>query len=739
MDTKALQFCRCHKGCEMKRVQLFGSSCGFAIAAMQFSTTVAFGQSDFIDEDKDDVIVVTATKRDESIQDVPMSITAIGSEQLQLSGAENYADYLLQAPGVAVISSGPGNQRITIRGISDSADTEASTQSTVGVYLDEVVISDDTPSSAPDLKMVDIERVEILRGPQGTLYGDSSVGGTVRVITKKPNLSEYQAEVSAGVSTTRYGDVNYNVSGVVNIPLVKDRLAFRGVGYHFDNSGFIDNPRTGVDNTNYEQTTGARLSVLGQITDSFSVTATALLQKQDVGARSNFAPVVGDLQLDKYHGELFQVDYQMYSLVADYAGPGFDIVSATAFTDFEGAIDNDFTDLINLLLGEPLLSFGVLRENTQNFSQEIRISSNNESRFNWLFGGYYFDSNAKSSEDDITIGIEDLFMLEGTPFDIGEDLIFASKTERGFKKKAIFGELGFEILDGLEASAGIRWFENEFTRDSIKSGFVFGLPFQAVQGAKEDKINLAFHLSYDVSDDILIYASATEGYRIGGLNNISPFLQNNPGFPETFQSDSLWNYELGWNTSWFDNRVTFNGAVFYIDWTDVQVDQVFNGFGFTANGGEASSRGAEFELSATLTEGLSVKLGGSIVDARFDLDVPILDALAGDALPGSVSNTFNASAVYEFPLHGEWDGYGAAYFAHVGEIASGSFVGATAGDYRTGNIRFGIRNDRVDISIFANNLWDERGITVTSTRVSEDLLISPIRPRTIGLNIRLAM
>ena len=366
-----------------KAGRLLGTSiaAGGAVGLMTAAASIGAGQDAFAQDraDRDpsagrtiDAIVVTAEKREQSLQDVPASITVLTDMNLQQTGTKSFIDYALDVPSLSFTSQGPGEQLIVIRGVSDQVEgLDGAAQKTTGVYIDEMVVSNNIAS--PDLNLFDINRVEVLRGPQGTLYGDGSIGGVVRIITNKPDASAFDAAVESTVSTTRKGGVNYDLNAMVNGPIIKDKLAVRLVGYYRNNEGFIDDLFRQEDNVNDEETFGGRVSVRLSLTDSFTLTGNALYQSLDIGGRSEYEPVEGDLNVTRLNAEPIKTKFQQYNLTAEWDIGFATLTSATSYSDYDRVQKTDFTDIVQGLLGAPLSSVGRLADDVQVFSRKFDL------------------------------------------------------------------------------------------------------------------------------------------------------------------------------------------------------------------------------------------------------------------------------------------------------------------------------------------------------------------------------
>jgi iron complex outermembrane receptor protein len=683
-------------------------------------------------------LVVTATKREERLIDVPASIQAVSGAELQKLGAVNFSDYARSVAGVAFIDAGPGRTQIFIRGVSTGGDVDTGKEATVGIYVDETPVTEG--SSQPDLKLYDIDRIEVLRGPQGTLYGSGSLGGTVRVLTRQPNFSEISGYLAAQGSQTTKGGTNGSIDGWVNIPL-SDKVALRLVGYALDNSGFLDNGVTGAKDINDEQTRGARAALRIKPTERLNLVLTGVYQKSQIGAYYQVTDHFPGLVIEQNEPEPFTDRYGIVNLRAEYDfGPAI-LTSSTSYFDRKREFANDIDYFVEALTGVPR-STSLLEYGSKSFSEELRLASNGDGAFKWVVGAFYIDRDEAFAQ---TINFFGIPIPTATA-----DSLFTGTTTSQTRQLAGFGEASWEFTPGLTLTGGLRISKIDREVTAIKDGLAVG-GFSRFNGDfSETPITPKINLSYKPGRDSLIYAQAAKGFRIGGVNQTLP-----PCGPTctvdvgpTFSSDSLWNYEVGAKVQLFDRALSINAAVFYIDWKDIQLNvnrgDGFNGF---RNAGDAKSKGAELEANARL--GSHVKLGGQVTYTKAELtsiDAGIVGvATAGDRLPDIPRWSASGNIEVGTTVLGDGWAYARADVQYVGSRYNAfqtDPLSLPLASYTLVNLRFGLQKGPWGGAIFVNNATDERAalsrLLAIGVRNGAPLALDRYtvnRPRTIGVSV----
>lgn len=734
----------------------------------------AFAQDTTILEE----IVVTATKRTTVLQDTAYSVQALNSDTLRELVADDFIDFFSQITSLSQFGEGPGNRRYSIRNVQSIGEPQ------VGLYYDEIPIAGlpgdnlDSGFAQMDLKLADVERVEVLKGPQGTLYGQGSMGGTLRVISKRPDTEKFQAEAQTTLSDTRYGGFNYGLNGMVNAPIIKDTLAVRAVIYHRDEEGYIDDisatllgvtqePRK---DANYDETTGGRISVLFTPTEDFRLTGLYYFQRTDTGGLFETFPdfATGDAPVANiFVDDTFDDDVDMFNVIADY--DGLDWVSATwtgsymerEISRFEDTTRfvisgifgcNEFNYFISCF-GAPIVpTLSWSEESVKSWSTEFRLTSEHEGPFHWTAGFFY---QKKRTFRNGQVGIVDGVTGEAV-FDengVMQRRIFSRQNWGHAEQLAFFGELGYEIIDGLVATVGLRWFDTDRSEDQNLIQPFFGnvTGYLPKQDFAEDQLIKKFHLSYEITDDALVYFQAAEGFRLGGPNQPGGFQASAP----PFDSDSLWNYEIGWKSAWADDKVILNGAAYYIDWSEIQIQltDITGAFDYIGNTGDAEIYGLELETTLRPVTGLEISGGLTYSRARLDGEqeaptggiLPV-DLQDGDRLSNVPDWQFHVSATYRFPVFGNYEGMFRAGWNYVSSsntqltdvLQDGSRNPSfhRNGSYDLANIRAGISGNSWDAAVFVTNLFDSDETMAARLVDNEPIRTTIPRPRTIGVQLQ---
>ncbi len=692
----------------MKRIALalLGSAASAAIMS-----GAAFAQDVASDE-----ILVTATKRAQSIQDVPFSVNAQTEDDIKKTGSQNLEDISRNVAGLAIQNLGPGQSQVGLRGVSAGqiVRDQPGVKEQVGVYLDESVIS--LSLFTPDLDLFDLSRVETLRGPQGTLFGSGSVGGTIRYITNQPNMDEFEATVEGNVNFVTDGDTGYHGKFMVNAPL-GDKAAFRLVGYWTEYAGFIDAIREGgvVDkDVNSGQRYGFRAALRLEPTESLTITPRFVYQDVDVEGfnrqevfnlyanpytTTRTPYTFAERQQHLLAREEFRDQTSIGDVTAEWDWGAVDFTSVTSWTERDILVGRDasaLTHSVSIDLGYlpgALLIPSRLNDRTRlsTFSQEARIASDyDDSKLDWLVGVFYSNIDRDYSQRLPTPGYDvftDIRFGAGTgaatsgSFPL--DSPYNADLPYDFKQLAVFAEGTLHLTPQFHATAGVRYFDFKEER-RFTSGGLFSNGDDQVDTTESDGFSPRFILAYDLSDAVQINAQASKGFRLGGVNDPlnlglcdggvpgGPDAMTYGGFP-TYDDETLWNYEGGLKAK--SGAFTANLAGYYTDINNLQI---------TADAGSCSSRvvftadahtmGLEAELGWEPAEGLAFTVAGNWVEAEFDeTRVPVGGApgvvLAGirdgNRLASVPEFQIAATASYSFPL-GSNEGYFAATFQHVG-------------------------------------------------------------------------
>ena len=676
------------------------AGCGLVAIA----TPVAAQVAEQVEGDQD-VIIVTATKRDSTIQDVPFSINAQTQEDIQKSGAGNLEDLSRNVAGLSVQNLGPGQSQVSVRGVSAGqvVRDQPGVKEQVGVYLDESVIS--LSLFTPDLDLFDLNRVETLRGPQGTLFGSGSVGGTIRYITNQPLVGVTEGLVEGNVNLVDGDDLGWHAKGMVNLPL-GERAAIRAVGYYTQYGGFIDaiGPAGGED-INGGERYGGRLALTIDTGEGFSITPRFIYQKitadgfnrQEIWnlyANPDQAdPTVFD-EREQYLKlrEAFEDETLIADLVVEAELGAVTLTSVSSYTNRDILVSRDasaLTGSVSVDLGYPTAAINLpsnLRDTTDvnAITQELRLSSNGSGPFQWVVGGFYSSTDRFYRQRLPTPGYAaatDAALGDGTSAAVANgfpnlDSPYNADLPYELEQIAIFGEATYAITDAFDVTVGARYYDFEESRRFI-SGGLFANGDNAADTTKSDGVSPRVLLSYDVNDTITLNAQASKGFRLGGVNDplnvtlCSPDDEALFGSFQSYDDESLWNYEVGAKAQ--GRGFYANVAGFYNDISDLQVtlDAGSCSSRVVFNVPDAHSMGVEAEVGFSPTPGLDFVFSGSLIEAEFDSTLPEPLATAtgireGNRLPSVPEFQLSVSGSYEFPVSATADAYVAASYSHVG-------------------------------------------------------------------------
>jgi iron complex outermembrane receptor protein len=699
-------------------------------------------------------IVVTATKRQENIQDTPIAVQAFSGAQLTSINAIEVSDWVHLVPGLETQDNGAsGDKRYVIRGVN------AAGAGTVGLYLDDVVItgenSQDGGGQAPDIMLFDMDRVEVLKGPQGTTFGSSSMTGTIRFITAKPNLTDFSGSFGAGYRQTQGGGNGSQFDAMVNLPVMTDRFAIRLAGFYLDNPGYISNQFE--KDANETKVKAGRASAKLAFTDNISLSGMAMVQNTSSDAldyynTQNFA--FQPIGQPRFYQDIFAREgggnnMTMYELAfEDKASYGTYSVTTSRF-DRDFRYTRDSSGVVNAFLDLPIDGTG---RSVINYPKHRDVSST-EARFasSWnfpvqlLIGGFFqneqrhFQSHVLTADPNGFVDPTPTVLLDRTQDDT-------------IREKTVFAELSWAITQQLKLTVGGRRYDiSDLQRSDALTGFGGGAgggPGPTLESTNVGQIGKA-NLSYTPIDHVLVYAQVAQGFRPGGVNDQTAAAIAGVTIPAGFGSDSLVNYELGGKTSWLDNRLVANGAVYYIDWSKIQIiEQATSGtttFPYTGNAGRATVKGLELELEAIPLPGLQVGAYFNYNQAELAGSIPNpSQGLVGDSIPYVPKTTFTLTANYERPLgFHEMSGTVGADYTHISSRNSAlqtepaTFVETFPG-YETTNLRVGVKTDRWDALINLQNVFNNTS-TIADITEQQGLYPQaniPNRPRTLSVTFR---
>ncbi len=730
-------------------------------------------------------IIVTATKRESGLQEIPMSISAMSGDSLERSGIVDFTDIATSVPSVSFRSSGPGRTKLNVRGISAATGVAP----TVSFYLDEMPIqtisSGSTTSFAQtiiDPKMFDLERVEVLRGPQGTLYGSSSMGGTIRLITRQPVIGEFESSIGTDISSTTGGGTNFRLNGMVNAPL-SDSVALRVVASYTDNDGYFDRVSSGTGtapagdvfatDVNTEETISVRAALRWQINENVYLQPSVFTQTTEMDGKPNFdGPITDSVQFAPYDtAEPFDDEFTMYNLVYVHDFAAMSLLASFSKIDREFRNLEDITDVGALFADpNPLLGSAFSNEFVELDDEtiEVRLTSSSDSDWQWLVGYYRKDSVADA----------------GYRMDEGWDALFMNglaNTQKlqEYEEDAFFGELTYHLNDSFSITAGLRSLDYDFHSKEENWGGVFTSDSGRSGANVRDQVlsdsdtNEKLTVTYRFGDDNQVYVTGSTGSRPGGINRVIP-RSDDPlepiGFacnqdlialgiddPGAYIGDEVTSTEFGWKLM-FKDSVRLNGAVYNVKWDDIQQLVLTSGTcgnNFTGNIGEAKSTGLELELTAAISDNLILSAGLGYVDAQFEETVLSPDGVViverGDLLTDVPEITFNVALDYTIPAsRGEY--YVLGNLNYVDETlevpgqpdddltGNGIDSGNVRSDYTVVDLRAGYSSESGwDLSLYVDNATDEEAVYGYNDAIAfafpgSDPTVRN-RPRTVGVSL----
>jgi iron complex outermembrane recepter protein len=579
-------------------------------------------------------VVVTAEKRSERLQDVPISIVAISSEELSNRNVHTMDDLVTAVPGLAVTDAA-GSRRIFLRGIGNIF---GSSSALIGIYLDEASV---TSSSAAqlDLRTYDLERVEVLRGPQGTLYGEGSVGGTIRFITRNPQLDRVEMAADVAALFTENGAPGQRIESVLNVPLVDNVWGLRIVGTFDHEGGWIDQPAANLKNFNSQNIADVRIKSLWQPLAQFSVNAMAVIHRND-GTQNPGEDASGNYtqSFNLTTTPSTEDDYDIFNLTLDYDFSGARLLSTSSYIKQDQLNRNIGGSAQYTPPGTPRYDFYSLTSDTtsRNYNEELRLTSSEPGPWNWTIGGFY--RHFRNGVDTPT-AYADFAAPPGTPLPAPYSYQFNNLSE----SESAFGDTSYKLFDRLTLGAGLRYF---LDRQEYSSGAVTLGPNQT---GRFHSLDPRVSADYKVTDRLNVYTSAAKGFRSGGFN-----LLNQP----KFGPENVWTYELGAKSSLLDNQLTLNGDVFYSTYKDYQINGIAPPpalpLDIYRNAGDARIKGVEWDVSWRPAQYWTLSLSGDYLDTRFTrIDVTAAAYVVGDPVDFIPKYQYTASVQRDFHWKGK--------------------------------------------------------------------------------------
>ena len=687
-------------------------------------------------------VVVTAQKFEQKLSETPLSVTAISARNLEVLGATQFRDFANTVPSLTFTTSGVGSTQVNLRGIT----TGNNISPTVGIYVDEVPYGSSTPFAsgaqlALDVGLFDVSRIEILRGPQGTLYGASTMGGLLKYVSVLPDVTAFGATARAGVANTSGGGVGYDAAAAINAPLADDKAALRVSGFYTHDSGFIDNLANGRDDVNESKVYGGRADLFVKPADQLSLRLAVFAQdiERDGTASADFGlasgePVDGDLDQRRLRAEPFEQEFRLASGTLTY---DFENAALTSISSYQTVRSHAITD-VSEFFGPALAASGIVlgsieveKENeTDKFTQEVRLAATG-TLLDWSIGGFYTDEQSDQFQT-LNASTQD-----GAVFPV--DLLTVNLPS-SYQEYAGFGTLTWHLTQQLDFTGGVRYAHNSQRFEQIGSGpLIFSVPERS---ESDSIVTYLGTIRYRASENLMSYVRYATGYRPGGPNVVLNDLSGQPLADPTFGADKLRSYEGGIKASSADGRFGIDAAVYFIKWDDLQINAVRNGLGVVDNAAAAESKGAELTLTLVPTPQLTLVGAFGYVDAELSEDAPDLGGFDGDRLPDTPEFTGTLSADYSFEVGGR-EAFLGTTVRHVTDRVSSYDVSAGSPqydlpEYTTVDLRTGLQLGSARLQLYVRNAFDERGKLSATTAFSAlggPVWVSLVQPRTIGFNV----
>lgn len=698
-------------------------------------------------------IVVTAQKRTEKLTEVPLAMSVIQAEDLANRGATSLADIAAYVPGVAVLNGGaPGVNGVVIRGLATSYNNSFNAPLVV-TYID------DQPTGASaggfggarggaytlDLMPYDVEKVEVLRGPQGTLYGANAMGGILKYTLKRPDLNDAEVRVGGDVAhVASAGGLDWGVRGAVNIPLVNDKIALRISAYNRETAGYLDNIGIGRKNSNSSRTTGGRAAILFAPTERFDIEASVLVQeiRSDDSTAVTLVGQTGELAYGRYirstkFAETYAQNAENYAIKVNWDLGFATLTNSTSYARMKYDQSIDLSGMPYVPSAPTALIPYTFINRVKKFTQETRLASPDTGALSWMVGGFYTRERPHEYNDFRA------FSDYGVPLPAPNNILLLGTTPGSRNKYTEWGAFAngtYKFSDKFDIGAGIRYGENRSA--GCDEGFIgiygnngtFACQSRPWDGVATWMVNARYHFQ----PDAMIYGRIATGYRPGGGCDTcgNPLL----GVPPTYDADRLTNYELGFKGLFFDRRLQFELSAFYIDWTNIQL-RVTNsqGFSYPGNGETAVSKGVEVNASYRFDNGLKLSGFVAYTDAKLTADAVGVGGKDGDRLPGSAPWAAAIMADYEREIGADVTaiaGVSYRYKDPVNSQLAGTGQPYVMGAHKIVDLYGGVNFGDTSVRLYVKNLFNDRaysGLTFLTDRTRP--LFIPVQPFTVGLQL----
>jgi outer membrane receptor protein involved in Fe transport len=708
-----------------------------------------------------DTIIVTAQKRDERLLDVPVATTAVSADTLVSQNITSLSAFYNRVPGLQY--AGERTSQISIRGVTSGGQSNP----TVALLVDDIPFGSSTylgNATVPNFDPAVLQRIEVLRGPQGTLYGAASLGGLLKYVTKNPDTKTFSGRMEVGASKVEDGGYGHSIRGAVNVPILADHVALSVSGFLNETPAWVDDLSTGSlrQDTNTSKSWGGRAALLVKPFDGLTLNFSAMKQRSDTvgGAQYNVrsATDLTPVNTNRVAGPIGAAlpyrttatglaegrrNYELYSARGDW-DLGFGTLSSVSGWSRSDVSDlSDVTPVFGFLLPFYANSRAASVDNASSlrkFSQEVRLAGASP-MFDWLVGGFYTKEHADAPQS--------IRVLANGGGSIAT--AYTGANPSSYREIAGFADLTWHATDKLDIQVGGRYADNKQTYASVTTVDsavvpVFGPSTIDSTGSKDHAFTWLVTPSYKIARDLMVFARVATGYRPGGPNTVVP------NVPRSFGSDRVTSYEFGLKGQTVNRLLSYDLALFQIDWKDIQLQStdVATQFAFFINGPKARSRGAEAQLGLKPFAGLSVDANASYTDATLRNDLPPsslttsnLIGSKGDRLPSTAKFAGSLSAQYDFAVSNDLDAFVGGTLVYLGKRPGGFInipgaVRTEAPEYTTLDLRAGFSIDkRWEFSLFARNLFDKDGVLTLDNRNGSlgRPQVNFIQPRTVGFNI----
>ena len=774
-----------------------GLAVAAAIAGLAAPATPALAaEADNSSTGRLEEVIVTARKREENLQDVPLSIDVLSKKDMSNLAIAGFDDYAEKVPSISFISVGPGTQFLVMRGASDGSNPTYSNASATGFFVDDMSTS--WAGVQPDLHLYDIERIEVLNGPQGTTYGAGSMSGAIRYITNKPDVSDFSAGVDFGGGTIRGGQQNWTYEGFLNAPIIPGMLALRVSAYSDSHGGFINNrltTRTWVNtavsdnaawagnNYNREHAEGGRIALKGVLNDKWSATLTYSYQHQTAHGAWDEDPNLPPRTVERFGPESHHFEAKTLDFHVDGDIGIADLVFASTYwalptrqlneysqyiENYQGGANEGVTCLNDPVYGDPAagyvgcnvpLQYYEYHTNPERWSHELRLVSKPGGSFHWLGGLYWEKTQDKNSGSTyympgLRTNSPAFYYYNyyagtapgSTSLPPGE--WYAYQTISDYKQTTEFANISFDLTDKFTVEAGAVHFHSDFSYYSPFGQFAYAATAPALSVGSSQKWNGKLGVKYKLTNEVMVYANFAQGFRDGGTNSGFPQSCYNNGVPHDYVPDTLDNYELGWKSTGLQGHLLWNGAAYRMNWKQLQTIIYDPGIcppsSFYVNVGDARIQGAESNVEYKLDEHWSLQAAASYTDSHL-ISSPYVafQPNVGERLPFVPYFSWSWNLRYEHPLTAGLRGYAQIDMAHKGNVWDDLHIVGSHGlprilqpGYNIANLRFGLNpaGGRWLAELYVTNVADENAIVYSNT-YNFDLRETTNEPRVIGLRL----